>query len=76
MNEVKHLYVHVPFCRSICFYCDFCHRIYDQELAQKWLHRLRKEMEDALWPGYETIYIGGGTPTALGYGELKTLLQL
>ena len=76
MNEVKHLYVHVPFCRSICFYCDFCHRIYDQELAQKWLHRLRKEMEDALRPGYETIYIGGGTPTALGYGELKSLLQL
>ncbi len=76
MNEVKHLYVHVPFCHSICFYCDFCHRIYEKELAQKWLDRLRKEMEDVLRPGYETIYIGGGTPTALGYGELKTLLQL
>ncbi len=76
MNEVKHLYVHVPFCRSICFYCDFCHRIYEKELAQKWLDRLRKEMEDVLRPGYETIYIGGGTPTALGYEELKTLLEL
>ncbi|MBR4461103.1 MAG: radical SAM family heme chaperone HemW [Erysipelotrichaceae bacterium] len=75
MNEVKHLYVHVPFCRSICYYCDFCHRIYDHELAQKWLERFKKEIENSLVPGYETIYIGGGTPTALEYDELKTLLD-
>ena len=76
MNEIKHLYVHVPFCRSICYYCDFCHRIYDHELAQRWLKRLQKEMEVSLHPGYETIYIGGGTPTALAYDEFGTLLEL
>ena len=76
MSEVKHLYVHVPFCNSICFYCDFCHRIYDRKIARKWLKRLEKEISDTLQPGYETIYIGGGTPTALEYDILKMLLEL
>ncbi|MBQ5556030.1 MAG: coproporphyrinogen III oxidase, partial [Erysipelotrichaceae bacterium] len=65
MTRIKHLYVHVPFCKSICYYCDFCHCIYDESIAKQWLERLKKEIEETCLDQYETIYIGGGTPTAL-----------
>ena len=76
MSEIKHLYVHVPFCRSICYYCDFCHRIYDPKLAERWLERLQQEVQDELHDHFETIYIGGGTPTSLDHDELKALLDM
>ena len=73
---IKHLYVHVPFCNSICSYCDFCHRIYNSELVDKWLVSLEKEINDKCKDNYETIYIGGGTPTSLSFGQLEKLLQV
>ncbi|MBR5755384.1 MAG: radical SAM family heme chaperone HemW, partial [Erysipelotrichaceae bacterium] len=76
MNEVKHLYVHVPFCRTICYYCDFCHRVYDEKIAERWLDTLEKEIEERCGDHYETIYIGGGTPTALNVEQLERLLGL
>ena len=76
MSKIRHLYVHVPFCRSICYYCDFCHRVYDKKLAEKWLERLQKEVKEELQDRFETIYIGGGTPTSLSCDELKTLLEM
>ena len=75
-TRIKHLYVHVPFCRSICFYCDFAHRVYDEKLVSKWLDRLAREIEENCQDQYETIYIGGGTPSALNDRELEKLLQL
>ena len=76
MTRIKHLYLHVPFCRTICYYCDFCHRIYDDKLVELWLDRLKREIEDTCRDQYETIYIGGGTPTALSYEQLDRLLFL
>ena len=76
MTRIKHLYVHVPFCRTICYYCDFCHRVYDEKLAQQWLERLKREIEGTCLDQYETIYIGGGTPTALSCNQLDALLNL
>ena len=75
-TRIKHLYVHVPFCRSICYYCDFCHRIYEESLSDKWLDRLEKEINDTCKDNYETIYIGGGTPTSLKCEQLDRLLQM
>lgn len=75
-RNVKHLYVHVPFCSSICYYCDFCHRIYDEKLADKWLERLSREAQDNCFNQYETIYIGGGTPSCLDLRQLKKLLNI
>ncbi|MBQ1534857.1 MAG: radical SAM family heme chaperone HemW [Erysipelotrichaceae bacterium] len=76
MTRIKHLYVHVPFCKSICYYCDFCHCIYDESIAKQWLERLKKEIEETCLDQYETIYIGGGTPTALSCEQLDVLLNL
>ena len=74
MTRIKHLYLHVPFCKSICYYCDFCHRIYDEKIADKWLEVVKSEIEEECRDAYETIYIGGGTPTALSSVQLNTLL--
>ena len=70
------LYIHVPFCRSICYYCDFCHVIYNEELVNDWLAALKHEIESLdLNKHLKTIYIGGGTPTSLNYTQLEILLS-
>ena len=46
MTRIKHLYIHVPFCKTICSYCDFCHRAYDNDLVNKWLSVLEKEIKE------------------------------
>lgn len=72
-----HLYIHVPFCAHICSYCDFVHIMYHKETVEQWLSAIRKEMEHACIPDtLETIYIGGGTPTALEAEQLDDLLSL
>lgn len=76
MTRIKHLYLHVPFCSSICYYCDFCHRIYSEDLSDRWLDVLEKEICEVCDDQYETIYIGGGTPTVLSYEQLKRILSL
>lgn len=75
MTRIKHLYIHVPFCNSICSYCDFCHRVYDEDLSNKWLDVVSKEIKDKCKNNYETIYIGGGTPTSLSNNQLDKLLS-
>ena len=74
-TRIKHLYIHVPFCNSICSYCDFCHRVYDKKIVTKWLDTIQKEIKDKCKDNYETIYIGGGTPTSLALDELDKLLS-
>ena len=76
MTTIKHLYIHVPFCKSICYYCDFCHRIYNQDTVNKWLNTLKQEIIYKCKDQYETIYIGGGTPSSLSNEELEELLSL
>ena len=75
MTRIKHLYIHVPFCNTICSYCDFCHKVYNQELSNKWLDTIEKEIENKCKDNYETIYIGGGTPTSLSNEQLDKLLS-
>ena len=64
------MYIHVPFCDSICAYCDFerCKRI--PLLSQKWLKRMIKDIEERKDEIIDTLYIGGGTPTSLSCDEL------
>ena len=75
-EELKHLYIHVPFCNNICFYCDFVHQVYDKNLVDKWLLYLEKEINNNCFNQYETIYIGGGTPSCLDENQLERLLIL
>lgn len=73
---VKGLYVHIPFCRNVCGYCDFVKCRYNPGLAEKYLSVLKMELETIRQDSFETVYIGGGTPTALNYSQLKNLLEM
>lgn len=75
-NKAKYLYLHVPFCNSICAYCDFTRTIYKNDLANKWLEAVYKELEfKNINEELKTIYIGGGTPSSLSNTQLDTLLS-
>ncbi len=70
----KSLYIHIPFCRRKCSYCDFYSRFYDQVLAGAYIEVLCRQIK-ALGQDFSTVYIGGGTPSVLGLPLLKKLLK-
>ncbi|MBE6114159.1 MAG: radical SAM family heme chaperone HemW [Erysipelotrichaceae bacterium] len=76
----KHLYVHIPFCTHICAFCDFFRVPYQEKLADSYLLELEKELQGYVDRGIlsqvDTLYIGGGTPSALTYSELERLLKI
>jgi oxygen-independent coproporphyrinogen-3 oxidase len=71
------LYLHIPFCKQACHYCDF-HFSTNQTLKEEMVSALLKEME--MQREYlsgetiETIYFGGGTPSLLSSAQLESLL--
>lgn len=76
-KEVKSLYLHIPFCKSICSYCDFCKMYYNEELVNKYLFALEKEIsKDYKNESVDTIYIGGGTPSSLNKNQLVKLFDI
>lgn len=73
----RSVYIHIPFCRSICSYCDFSKMYYKKEWVGKYLEALKDEILDRyLDEPIKTIYIGGGTPSCLSIGEIKKLLEI
>ncbi len=68
------LYIHVPFCVRRCCYCDFSSGT-DFSCVDEYLAALAREAED--WRGLtvSSVYLGGGTPTALSVAQLRTLWQ-
>ena len=74
---VKSCYIHIPFCKNICSYCDFCKMFYHKEMVREYLNALEKEINQFYQKEeLETIYIGGGTPSALEIDELKRLFSI
>lgn len=74
---MRGLYIHVPFCDSICAYCDFCRVKKNDQLIERWLSGLQEEMEDRIFEiDFDTVYIGGGTPTCLNDDQLTRFLTL
>lgn len=71
-------YVHVPFCAHRCGYCDFTVIAGRDDLIDRYLAALRREIETALPrpQSVETLFLGGGTPSYLEASQLRTLLQL
>ena len=64
------LYVHIPFCKSICNFCPYCKIIYDEETAKGYIDALIKEIHlvGRQWNGRRratSLYFGGGTPALL-----------
>ncbi len=74
---MRHLYVHIPFCARICPYCAFYKERADPAQTQRFCEALLLELEGlrAAHPlAPETIFFGGGTPTALSTAQLEFLL--
>lgn len=71
---MKNAYVHIPFCKTICTYCDFCKMYYNEKWANLYLDALEKEINSKYRnESLNTIYIGGGTPNSLSLEELEKL---
>lgn len=73
--NIKSLYVHIPFCEHICGYCDFTKLLYNEEFASKYVEALILEIKSYNVPKMETIYLGGGTPTALNWNNLSQIVN-
>ena len=69
------IYVHLPFCASLCAYCSFPRLVYREEWAELYLRKIESDL-DAFEPGsFLTAYVGGGTPSALPNGLLAPFLS-
>lgn len=75
MKEIS-LYIHIPFCKQRCFYCDFPTFAGREKFREDYINALVKEIESKC-SNYiiKTIFIGGGTPSHLEVKELEKLLS-
>jgi oxygen-independent coproporphyrinogen-3 oxidase len=76
-TAISHLYVHIPFCARICPYCAFYKERADSSQTQRFCEALLQEIEgerERFPLKLQTIFFGGGTPTALTTTQLEFLL--
>ena len=72
-----HLYIHVPFCARRCSYCDFSIAVRSTTPVDEYLNALRIEADQVIqesWT-FDTVYLGGGTPSRLGGDGIARLLS-
>jgi len=75
-RRLRGLYIHIPFCKSKCEYCDF-YSVTSVSGIPDFLEALAKEMtmyRDA-FPCFDTVYFGGGTPSVLSSEQIKVILS-
>ncbi len=78
MGKELGLYIHIPFCKTLCHYCDFCKFINQkEETISKYIDFLVKEIEEysSKFNDITSIYIGGGTPNSIDLKHLKRLFK-
>lgn len=76
-NKIESLYVHIPFCHSLCHYCDFPKLLAIDSFIKPYLLSLKKEIESYnINKELKTVYIGGGTPTSISDEQFSFLLDL
>src|SRR6187401_356767 len=72
------LYLHVPFCASICAYCNFNRGLLDETLKTRYLAAFEREIRLGARDGdgpADTIFFGGGTPSLLAPAEIAALIR-
>lgn len=72
------IYIHIPFCKQKCSYCDFISFAGKEECIQEYIESLKKEIENFEVSNYEidTIYIGGGTPSFIDSKNIIEILEI
>ncbi len=76
MKEIG-IYVHIPYCKRKCDYCDFLSYEGKEETIEKYISTIKKEIDDCTFKGFDigTIYIGGGTPSYIDSKYIKELID-
>lgn len=76
-NKELGIYVHIPFCKSKCYYCDFVSYTNGYNRIENYMQEVMKEMDQYDFRHYNitTIYIGGGTPSFIDEKYIKQFLQ-
>ena len=73
------LYIHIPFCKAKCAYCDFYSLAHSEEKMDAYMTALLRHLEEvaprAAGMQVDTVYFGGGTPSYLGAARLCRILQ-
>ncbi|RRN76890.1 radical SAM protein, partial [Pseudoxanthomonas sp. SGD-10] len=72
------IYIHIPFCKQACYYCDFHFSTslkYKNEMIDAIIKELIHQREFLGQEMVETIYFGGGTPSLLTALEINTLMD-
>ena len=78
LEPIRHVYVHIPFCARICPYCAFYKELADPSQTDRFCQAMAAEIRsqaEAFTVVPETIFFGGGTPTALASRQLDLLLR-
>lgn len=74
------VYIHIPFCKQKCYYCDFISFPNIEKMQEKYVQALLKEIENFIKENQElkieTIYIGGGTPSYIDSKYIEKILSL
>jgi oxygen-independent coproporphyrinogen III oxidase len=77
MKEVG-LYIHIPFCKQKCSYCDFNSYVCDEDKVQSYIDALIKEIKmynkQAQFK-FKTVFFGGGTPTFIHYKHIEAVMD-
>ena len=77
INAPRSAYIHVPFCRHRCGYCNFTVIAGRPDLHRSYLNALKAELALLGEPAeVDTLYLGGGTPTELRLSEFQELMEL
>ncbi len=76
-KEELGIYVHIPFCKSKCYYCDFISFTNQCDQIEPYIQKVLQEMQQYDISNYNvtTIYIGGGTPSCIDEKYIKQLLE-
>ena len=73
-NKQIGIYVHIPFCKQKCYYCDFVSYCNKDDLIEKYIQAVKKEIQlQNIEQEINTIYIGGGTPS---YIDAKYIAEI
>lgn len=71
------IYVHIPFCNSKCYYCDFCSFVENENNIKKYFNSLKNEIkQNKIKNKIKSIYFGGGTPSSVNEKYIINILKL
>ena len=71
------IYIHIPFCKQKCYYCDFVSFSNKEEYIEKYVETVKREIDSYDLSNYNitTIYIGGGTPSRIPSEKIQEILE-